>query len=229
MKMKFSLSLYLFSDKIVCKSADGWQKVQRTLNFSPATPPFLAAALATRMSTDIVWLICANFLHKNTITAAVEKKVMKERKSKCPFLSHHFCYPSPRATFTFHIFVFFFAAAAELIFAVCLFGRVCVCVCVWLIFFYFTLHRFCIIFQGRRQSAAGVAYISICPTGDAARSEREGQNSWSWPFVQPTRWVSVCLSRRPEEKLLPQFCTVRWPIKLHSRCHYFLVYSQNGH
>lgn len=156
---------------------------------------------------------------------------MKERKSKCPFLSHHFCYPSPRATFTFHIFIFFFfAAAAELIFAVCLFVWTSVCVCVCLAyFFYFTLHRFCIIFQGRRQSAAGVAYISICPTGDAARSEREGQNSWSWPFVQPTRWVSVCLSRRPEEKLLPQFCTVRWPIKLHSMCHYFLVYSQNGH
>lgn len=151
---------------------------------------------------------------------------MKERKSKCPFLSHHFCHPSPRATFTFHIFVFFLPLLLNL------FSQfVCLdeCVCVFGLFFYFTLHRFCIIFQGRRQSAAGVAYISICPTGDAARSEREGQNSWSWPFVQPTRWVSVCLSRRPEEKLLPQFCTVRLPIKLHSRCHYFLVYSQNGH
>lgn len=228
MKMKFSLSLYLFSDKIVCKSADGWQKVQRTLNFSPATPPFLAAALATRMSTDIVWLICANFLHKNTITAAVEKKSWKKGNPSAPFYHTIFAThrPVPHLHFTF---LFFFCRCCWTYFrSLFVWTSVCVCVCL-AYFFYFTLHRFCIIFQGRQQSAAGVAYISICPTGDAARSEREGQNSWSWPFVQPTRWVSVCLSRRPEEKLLPQFCTVRWPIKLHSRCHYFLVYSQNGH
>lgn len=150
--MKFSLSLYLFSDKIVCKSADGWQKVQRTLNFSPATPPFLAAALATRMSTDIVWLICANFLHKNTITAAVEKKVMKERKSKCPFLSHHFCHPSPRATFTFHIFVFFLPLLLNLFSQfVCL--DKCVCVCVFGLFF--LLHFTSILHNFSRSSAVG--------------------------------------------------------------------------
>lgn len=38
----------------------------------------------------------------------------------------------------------------------------CVSVCVF-------LHRFCIIFQGRQSTAAGVAYISMLPTLQGAR------------------------------------------------------------
>lgn len=42
----------------------------------------------------------------------------------------------------------------------------CVCEC------FFFLHRFCIIFQGRQSTAAGVAYISMLPALQGARCEQ---------------------------------------------------------
>lgn len=43
--------------------------------------------------------------------------------------------------------------------------------------FVFFLHRFCIIFQGRQSTAAGVAYISMLPTLQGARCELCAANS----------------------------------------------------
>lgn len=127
----------------------------------------------------------------------------------------------------------FFPPAVELIFAFCLFVRVWV----WFIFFffrYFTLHRFCIIFQGRRQSAAaaGVAYISIWPTGDVARrppkSDRESA-AGRWPFVQPNSGSLPFPDKR--KSWLPQFCIVsvgRWHIKPHLIWQYVIVFGEKN-
>lgn len=71
----------------------------------------------------------------------------------CSALPHCAATLSVRATFTFF-------TAVELIFAF----SMCVCECVC-----FFLHRFCIIFQGRQSTAAGVAYISMLPTLQGAR------------------------------------------------------------
>lgn len=114
-----------------------------------------------------------------------------------------------------------------------------VCASVSLVYFlfffrYFTLHRFCIIFQGRRQSAAaaGVAYISIWPTGDVARrppkSDRESA-AGRWPFVQPNSGSLPFPDKR--KSWLPQFCIVsvgRWHIKPHLIWQYVIVFGEKN-